>query len=660
MRKVTSMKHIIKISIFLVLMATSCQEGHIEQEVPVTTGEMTFDVLAPGASTKVSDNAFEASDRIGIYVTDYADIDTPMPLQISGNRANNIALSFDGSVWSSECSVYWGGGKSDVYAYYPYIAEMQDVDSQPFEVATDQTGEGYWESDILWAKAEGVRQTDGDVSLQMRHLMSKLVVKIVAGEDYVGSLPDDASVLLHSTVTGARLDLSRGSVSKDPYSGVNTIKMKKLGFRVSDGVEAVVYEAIVVPQMIESIVPLLEINSKSVSYLLEDSFNFRPGVTYAYTATLNTSTTAIKVDIGCELEDWNSTGGESGDSGDAGEDGPGEGDDDSVVYTDLSTNGTANCYLVQSAGNYKFKSVIGNTDATVGNVKSVEVLWESFGTDEMPNVGDLISAVSYKDGYVRFSTPENFRDGNAVIAAKNSKGTVIWSWHIWCAAEGWKEQVYYNNAGTMMDRNLGATSATPGDVGALGLIYQWGRKDPFMGSSSISSDEVALSTGVWEVLSSGNMNLAETNPMTFYIFLHMPNLSWQPEKTAFDPCPVGWRVPDGGVDGVWFKAFGSTKDFDGGEFLNENARGMNFSGLLGVDETIWYPFAGTRYAGDGSFVDAGSRTFCWSCLSDSFTDPNQYVPYLWINSNGYISPLSVASRGEGMSVRCFKEGSVYL
>ena len=36
----------------------------------------------------------------------------------------------------------------------------------------------------------------------------------------------------------------------------------------------------------------------------------------------------------------------------------------------------------------------------------------------------------------------------------------------------------------MMDRNLGATSATPGNVGSLGLLYQWGRKDPFLGSSS--------------------------------------------------------------------------------------------------------------------------------------------------------------------------------
>ncbi len=158
------------------------------------------------------------------------------------------------------------------------------------------------------------------------------------------------------------------------------------------------------------------------------------------------------------------------------------GGDDGKAYTDLSASGTANCYLVQNAGDYKFKAVQGNTDGTVGNVKSVEVLWESFGTTTMPNVGDLIDTVSYRDGYIRFSTPDTFAEGNAVIAAKNSKGVILWSWHIWCATEGWNEQVYYNGAGTMMDRNLGATSAAAGEVGSLGLFYQWGRKDPSLGA----------------------------------------------------------------------------------------------------------------------------------------------------------------------------------
>ena len=413
------------IPLILALAVTSCQDTAVEPVVPTGDGVMRFNLVGPGAQTKVSAGAFEAEDQIGLYVTDYVNESVPMPLQVSGNRANNSLVTFNGSAWTPEKTVYWGEGKSDAYAYYPYIETVSDVNSQYFEVAADQTGGGYEMSDFLWAKAEGVRQTDGAVSLEMKHVMSKLTVRIVAGEDYIGSLPDDAIVHLHSTVTNVNINLETGSVVKDPYSGVKSIKMKKLGVRTYEGVEAVVYEAIVVPQMLESSVPLFEINSKSVSYLIEDAFNFRPGMAYTYTVTLNTSTTAIKVEIGCELEDWNGTGGSgSGDGGEGGED-SGEEEEDGKTYTDLSAAGTANCYLVQGAGDYKFRSVIGNTDATVGNVKSVEVLWESFGTDEMPNVGDLIASVSYKDGYIRFSTPEDFRDGNAVIAAKNSKGTIM-------------------------------------------------------------------------------------------------------------------------------------------------------------------------------------------------------------------------------------------
>ena len=640
------------IPFLLVAALTACQEGNLTPETPVVSDVMSFDVLAPGPQTKVTDNVFDASDAIGLYVTDYVAVDTPMPLQISGNRVNNMTLTFDGAAWTPEKTIYWGDGKSDVYAYYPYMTEVQDVESQYFEVAADQSGDAYEASDLLWAKAEGVKQTDGAVSLQMQHVMSKLTVKIVAGEDYVGSLPDDASVLLHSTVTGARVDLSKGSVSKDPYSGAKSIMMKKLGIRTFEGVDAVVYEAIVVPQMLENSVPLLEINSKSVSYLLEDPFNFRPGVAYTYTATLNTSTTAIKVEIGCELEDWNSTGGGSGEGGDSGEGGSGEGDDDGVEYADLSADGTANCYLVQGTGDYKFKSVIGNTDATVGNVKSVEVLWESFGTDEMPNVGDLIASVSYKDGYIRFSTPENFRDGNAVIAAKNSKGAILWSWHIWCAEEGWKEQVYFNDAGTMMDRNLGATSATPGEVGTLGLMYQWGRKDPFLGPSSLVAEGMlALSTGAWSVASNGSTALAESNPMTFYAYLCLPDANWQIEKTIYDPCPAGWRVPEGGEDGVWAKASGKTESFNDSALPIE--KGMNFSGTFGSDEMIYYPLSGYRSNGSGALNNVGGNGYYWSCSPNPSNSSSAY--YLSFNGDGDVSPVYANDRSRGYPVRCLQE-----
>ena len=633
------------IPFLLALALNACHEGNIIPEATDVNGEMSFNVLMPGIQTKVSSGTFETADQIGLYVTDYINETTPMPLQVSGNRANNSIVTFDGAAWTPEQTIYWGNGKSDVYAYYPYIHDIQDVESQYFEVATDQTGDGYEASDLLWAKTEGVKQIDGAVNLQMNHLMSKLTVKIVAGEDYVGSLPDDASVQLHSTVTGARVDFVKASVSKDSYSSAKSIKMKKLGLRMYEGVQAVVYEAIVVPQMLERSVPLLEINSKSVSYLIEDPFNFRPGVVYTYTVTLNTSTTAIKVEIGCELEDWNSASGSDSEDGEEGDESSDE--QGGNTYTDLSAAGTANCYLIQGSGNYKFKSVIGNTDAPVGNVKSVEVLWESFGTDERPNVGDLISSVSYKNGYIRFSTPENFRDGNAVIAAKNSKGTILWSWHIWCAEEGWSEQVYANDAGVMMDRNLGATSAVPGNVGALGLMYQWGRKDPFLGSSSLTKYKEALSTGVWKTSTEKDVyDMIDDNPMTIYTGNRtISPFAWDYEKTPRDPCPVGWRVPNGRDGNVW-KVAGLTEKWDS---VN---KGLLFE--IGVTPSAWYPAAGYRSGNSNLYFANGSTYHCyyWSC--EGVKSSNVFDAYYFGRALSFSFGSSV-SYSYCCSVRCQKE-----
>ena len=651
------------------LALVACEQSTNNAEMPMDN-RMLFDVASPSAHTRVSNGAFEAEDKVGVYVTDYADDATPMPLQISGNRANNEALVFDGNAWTAERPIYWGEVKSDVYAYYPYM-EVEDVDEQPFSVALDQDTDGAYEaSDLLWAKAEGVVQSDGAVSLTMKHAMSRLVVKIMSGEDYVGSLPKDATVHLHSTVTDARLSFANGSAVKDPYSGAKSIKMRNLGIHTFAEGEAVVYEAIVVPQMLETSVPLLEINSKSVSYLLEDMFNFKPGVSYTYTAVLNTSTTAIKVEIGCEVEDWNNIGGGSEGEGDSGSEG---GEDDGVdlsLFTDLSAEGTANCYLVQTAGNYKFKTVQGSTDMSVGNVKSGDVLWESFGTNVMPNVGDLIREVGYKNGYVYFSTADEFKNGNASIAVRNSKDIILWSWHIWCSEEGWIDQVYPNNAGIMMDRNLGATSATPGDIGAFGLMYQWGRKDPFMASCDLDGTGLAASTGTWSVASGfgdadiaamiDRMDFVEENPMTYaedWSGRYVPGNGWRASdspKGLYDPCPVGYRVPDGGEDGFWTTATDAPSNVWNTNAWNDSIMQWGNGGftwtLADGATTAWYPAVGYYHIG-WKLVNVGYDGFYLSASLNPNNGDNVY--YL----SFYTDHLNPADDYQLLvcSVRCVKE-----
>lgn len=188
------------------------------------------------------------------------------------------------------------------------------------------------------------------------------------------------------------------------------------------------------------------------------------------------------------------------------------------IYEDLSSVETANTYLISKAGKYKFNAQLkgnGAIPAALSDViasneiapKSALVLW--YNTLQTSNNWvdaspvDVSSVALSEDGYVRFSTPEIFVPGNAVIAVFAEDGvtydsitadenkcinnaTLLWSWTIW-AADGYDPEVATITAGgkQFMNRLLGATISgmgTTGDyipIGAVGNYYQWGRKDPF-------------------------------------------------------------------------------------------------------------------------------------------------------------------------------------
>lgn len=329
--------------------------------------------------------------------------------------------------------------------------------------------------------------------------------------------------------------------------------------------------------------------------------------------------------------------------------------------TDLSSSASANCYIISEAGLYKFKTVKGNSTTSVGSVASASILWETFGTDTAPELFDLISGFCYKDGYIAFQTADTFKEGNAVIAAKDANGNILWSWHIWFTDQP-QAQVYKNDAGTMMDRNLGATSATPGDVGALGLLYQWGRKDPFLGSSRIGGSTLAKSTITWPSAvssdsSNGTIAYATANPTTFitrnnntadWHYASRDNTLWTTSdmaKSIYDPCPAGWRVPDGGGNGIWSKAgFGTTK-------YDSTNRGISFS--ISSPSTTWYPASGYRNSG-GSLLNGvyyNYYGYYWSASPNSSS-----AFYLYFNDNGAVDPSDgFEGRVNGYSVRCLQE-----
>ena len=171
-------------------------------------------------------------------------------------------------------------------------------------------------------------------------------------------------------------------------------------------------------------------------------------------------------------------------------------------------------------------------------------------------------------------------------------------------------------------------------------------KDPFLGSSSISSSVKALSTGTWETSSTQITNaLAISNPTTFFTGDNniLPDGNWHSKKTAYDPCPAGWRVPDGGDNGIWKTAGFANTSFD------STNRGISFS--ISSPETTWYPASGYLNYGGGVLSNSGYDGHYWSVTSSIFS----YAYYLDFNYNGDVNPTSHYYLSHGYSVRCFQE-----
>ncbi len=319
---------------------------------------------------------------------------------------------------------------------------------------------------------------------------------------------------------------------------------------------------------------------------------------------------------------------------------------------DLASEGSANCYIISSAGTYSFPPVKGNSSESVGAVASIDVLWESFGTNEKPSTGDLISLARYMNGKIVLRTVDVFTEGNAVVAAKDNKGKILWSWHIWMTDRP-QEQHYNNSNVVMLDRNLGAVSSTPGHIGALGLMYQWGRKDPFLNVADFVHFKVAKSTKqnqrVFSSPKNGNVNYSIENPNNFilgeittsqdWIYEKRNDGLWASDKTIYDPCPVGWRVPDGDV---WDQLNFSDVTFDN----------VNYGLELQVNsnESSWYPATGNRTSASEFPFGVGTQGGYWS---NGTTGDNAY--FFFFARNGSILPMNDCARSRGLSIRCLKD-----
>lgn len=372
---------------------------------------------------------------------------------------------------------------------------------------------------------------------------------------------------------------------------------------------------------------------------------------------------------------------------------------DEVV--DLSANGAqSNCYIVDNPNvKYRFNACVkGNSSESIPTAK-IGVVWAD-------NVNMLEYLNLESDGYASFfvgydkdldgNSLTTSPKGNAVVAAYDSAGTVLWSWHLWLTGgDDPRDGFTLSNGVEVMGYNLGAWSNPNGSTSTVdiwegyGLYYQWGRKDPFLRPEyydcAKSIDETVYNaSGDYVYIkfkesdaTTGNIEYAVKHPITFLTSTEENQGNWlhgnyrtdlwseSGPKTMYDPCPHGWRVPSK-------EAFAS---------LDIAASEDN---LPLSDAEKLYGWALTD-SGNGEkhfFPASGYRSYLTGVISNvNYRDEYPYTPkpwvgYYWTAGVGSTATLSSAmyfdlntsratvngykavtdqKRGNAMQVRCVRD-----
>lgn len=501
-----------------VLLSASCaQDGGTESQQGVARPGISILGTAGGddsaaAAGKGTRTAYEDSDAsvkvtwvAGDCIGVYTEVDGAVQAANYGYRAGTSGATTMFSYLSEKEVVGWADETSehDFYACYPYAASESATDphAHPLTLAAEQT----WSSsdplahlaalDFMYGSALGQTQESvgalNPVPISFRHLFSILEVRIRCNQfaeiEAVKFRCTDESEPV-SLGEGSTVDLATGEIT--PANGTNEIRLT--GSQITQLGQYVTCHLVITPGHAGKefeIVAQVNGNDYVMTTRTAPEGGIQPGKTLVVSADLTVS------------------------------------DEDAYPTTDLSEGGCANTYYVTKPGElYKFRADVK------GNGKALSLAGLSYTEEDLKIEPKRILVLWYDcvqstfkpwrnecpipmnsiqlsgDGYVYFTTPETFVNGNVVLVALDadldydeitvdakrqlSNANILWSWNLVCS-EGYSPDVdpITVEGYTFMGRDLGAVidledALSGGTANAYmaastsGNRYQFGRKDP--------------------------------------------------------------------------------------------------------------------------------------------------------------------------------------
>lgn len=315
----------------LPMLAVSCAKEKLVPEPVSPVGDDAVAIEIDGeirqVATKASSNGFDNGDALGLFAVNYSNNNAEAGvLKASGNQADNAQYVFDQAnyKWTPLKPVYYKDINTDVdlYCYYPYQKNIDDVNAYNFEVKQDQSSErtaselgGYEASDLLWGKTTNVTPTESRVKIKLGHIMAGVQVNLVEGTGFAEGEYDliAKTVLVNGTSRKAELDFATGVVTPVGSAQATGIVMAPQG----DGS----FRAVVVPQSVAAGEKLFSISLGSVSYGYRQSdatVEYAAGKLTSFTIRLNRKVPSGEIELVLTdtriidwVEDRNTHGGEA-------------------------------------------------------------------------------------------------------------------------------------------------------------------------------------------------------------------------------------------------------------------------------------------------------------------------------------------------------------
>ena len=199
-------------------------------------------------STKVTGDAFETSDRVGLFMKRAGEALTASGALYA--ECNNLDMKINASalVPATGDLYYPFDGNVDFLAYYPYATPV----GAGYTVATNVSNQAMIVETLYSNNVTNQTPTDQAVVLNFNYSLAKIVVTVVeevGGTSLVQADFDNMSVSVDGMYTEANLQLANGSFTG--HQNVAPIVLKKTGVTAAPSLSAT-FEALILPATVVS------------------------------------------------------------------------------------------------------------------------------------------------------------------------------------------------------------------------------------------------------------------------------------------------------------------------------------------------------------------------------------------------------------------------